>query len=163
LSKLVEIIIEILLLNVKNVVLNEHKVIDSLIKFSEDSVDVGGHRLAAGVTDLDLLNFVELADRTGQVHNVLAAFGEGVEANEERVSRDLPRVHRLSLVIEVGVLELRAHIQSVDKLSVRITRLLLLDSLEDFLAVDVRATLQDNRIADLSDEDDEAGRRVIVV
>jgi hypothetical protein len=48
------------------------------------------------------------------VHDVLAALLEGVEADKESVGGDLPLVGTLglALVLEVGILELRAGLES---------------------------------------------------
>jgi hypothetical protein len=46
------------------------------------------------------------------VHDVLAAFGEGIKANKEGVGGYLPLVFGLSFVVEVGILELGADVKS---------------------------------------------------
>lgn len=58
------------------------------------------------------MELTKLGDGTGQVHDVLAAFGEGIKANKEGVGGYLPLVFGLSFVVEVGILELGADVKS---------------------------------------------------
>lgn len=60
LSKDKEVVIELLLLNVKNIVIDQHEIFDSLGEFIENGHNIGGHCLTAGVTDLNLLELMEL-------------------------------------------------------------------------------------------------------
>lgn len=120
LAELKEVVVELTLLDVKNVVLNEHEIVDSLSKLVEDGKNVGGHGLSLGVTNFDLLELAKLGDGTGQVHDILAALSKGVKTNKESVGGDLPLVFGLALVVEIGVLELRADVKSEGKLLVSV-------------------------------------------
>jgi len=65
LAELEEVIVELTLLNVEDVVLDEHEIVDSLAELVENSEDVGSHGLTLGITDLDLLELHKLSDGTG--------------------------------------------------------------------------------------------------
>ncbi len=68
------------------------------------------------------------------------------------MSRDLPLVLGLSLVVEVDFLEFRAHVESLSQLVMSITRLLTLDASKDLLSVDKLESLVDDGIADFTNE-----------
>ena len=85
-AEFIKVIVKFLLLNIENVVLDCRELVDGFVEFVQDRVNIGSHDFAAGITDLDLLNFVELADGIGQVHNVLATLREGIKAHEKCVS-----------------------------------------------------------------------------
>jgi len=98
------------------------------------------------------------------VHDVLAALLEGVEADKESVGGDLPLVGTLglALVLEIGILELRAGLESESQLVMSFLGLLILDAAENGLTIDIFAALADDGIADLTDENDKAGRGVVI-
>lgn len=120
LAELEEVVVELTLLDVENVVLDEHEVINSLGELTEDSHDGGGHSLTLGVTDFNLLELAKLIDGTSEVHDVLASLGEGIKADKERVGGDLPLVLGLGLVVEVGFLKLGANVESKGELLVSV-------------------------------------------
>ena len=68
------------------------------------------------------------------------------------MSRDLPLVLGLCLVVEVDFLEFRAHVESLSQFVMSITRLFTLDASEDLLSVDKLEGLVDDGIADFADE-----------
>ena len=162
-AELEEVVVELSLLDVEDVVLDCGELADGDAEFLEDGLDVSGHDLALGVADLDLLKLIELGDCSGQVHDVLATFSKGVQTHEERVGRDLPLVLGLALVIEVGVFESGADFETHRQLRVSFTGSSLFDQIKDLGAIDGRPALLDDSVADLSDENDEARGRVVVL
>ena len=162
-SKQEEVIIELLLLNVKDIVLNEHEVLNSLGELIEHGHDVGCHSFAARVANLNFLKLVELRNSASQVQDVLTSLREGVETNEERVGADLPLIFRALFVLKVCILELGAHIQSLSELCVCFVALLVLDTIKDLLTVDVGTALADDRVTDLTDENDKTSGSVVVL
>jgi len=96
------------------------------------------------------------------VHDVLATLAESVEAHKECVSGNLPLVLALRLVVEVGFLEAGAHIDAEHEAGVGLLGSIASDGLEDALAVNVVVALGDNGVADLADQDDQAGGGVVV-
>jgi len=158
-----EVVIKLTLLDVKDVVLDEHEVLNSFGELVEDSHDVSGHGLALGVTNFNLLQLAKLVDSASQVHDVLAALRKGIKAHKERVGGDLPLVLALGLVLEVCILELGAHIEGKGQLLVSIPALLVLDGFEHFVSVNSRAALLNDSIADLADKYDQASGSVVVL
>lgn len=162
-AELEEVVIEFALLDVENVVLDQHKVFHGFGELDVDLHDVGSHRLALGITNFNLLQLAELRDCTSQVHDVLAALGEGVKTHKQGIGGDLPLVLRLAFVLKVGVLEFGADVESKRQLLVRIEGLFVLDGLEDLAAVNSGATLLNDRVADLSDEHHKSRGRVVIL
>lgn len=80
-----EIVIKAALLDIEDIVLNKHEIIDSLGELGKDGHDVSSHGLSLGVTDLNLLELTELVDSTSKVHNVLAALSKSIEADEKSI------------------------------------------------------------------------------
>jgi len=62
LSELEEVVIEVSLLDVHDVVLDGHELINGLRELVEDPKDSGGQGLTLGVTNVDLLELAELDD-----------------------------------------------------------------------------------------------------
>lgn len=110
------------------------------------------------------MEFVELDNGAGEVHDILAALLERVKANKECVCGDFPLVGTLSLtfVLKVSILELGAGLKSKSKLIVSFLGLLVLDAGKDGLAIDVLAALTDNGVANLADQDNKASWCVVV-
>lgn len=98
------------------------------------------------------------------MHDILASLLERVKANEKSIGGDFPLVGTLSLalIFEVSILELGTSLESKGKLVVSFLGLLILDAAENSLAINVFTALADNGIANLADEDDKAGRSVVV-
>jgi len=84
----------------------------------EDALHGGSQSLTLGVTDLNLLQLVELDDGRSQVHNVLAPLREGVESDEQGIGGDFPLVLDLCLVVEVLFLESGTDIEGNSELVV---------------------------------------------
>jgi hypothetical protein len=97
------------------------------------------------------------------VHDVLAPFGEGVQSHEESVGGDFPLVLSLGFVFKVSILELGAHVQGENELVMSLLWLLTLDEAEDLLTIDVLVASGNDRVANLTDENDEPGWRVVVL
>jgi hypothetical protein len=76
LSELVEVIIESSLFDVHDVVFNLHEVLNGSSELFVDLDDGSRKGLTLGVTNLNLLELLELHDGVGQVHNVLASLLE---------------------------------------------------------------------------------------
>jgi hypothetical protein len=76
LSELVEVIIESSLFDVHDVVFNLHEVLNGSSELFVDLNDGSRKGLTLGVTNLNLLELLELHDGVGQVHNVLASLLE---------------------------------------------------------------------------------------
>mmetsp|Transcript_20734 Transcript_20734/g.31851 ORF Transcript_20734/g.31851 Transcript_20734/m.31851 type:complete len:572 (-) Transcript_20734:732-2447(-) len=163
LAELEEVVVELALFDVHDVVLHGRELVDGLLELREHLEDGSREGLTLGVTDVDLLQLRELHNRAGQVHDVLAALREGVQAHEQSVGGDLPLVLGLGLVLEVGVLELGAHVESQHQLVVGLLGLISLDVHEDLLAVNGVAASVDDGVADFSDQHHQAGRRVVVL
>jgi len=97
------------------------------------------------------------------VHDVHAALGEGVETHKESVGSDFPLVLGLGLVVEVGILELGADVEGKSEFAVGISSVVILDGVENLLAINEVLALSNNSIADFADEHNKAGRSVVVV
>ena len=162
LTELEEVVIELVDLDVHNVEADFHELVNSQVEFRLNGLDAGGHLLSFGVTNLDLLQFVELLDGTSQVHDILASLGEGVEADKESVGGDFPLVLALSLVVEVSFLETSTHLDAELEASVSLMRSLSCDAFFDAVAINVGVAVKDNLVADLTDEDDKSGGGVVV-
>jgi hypothetical protein len=124
LTELEEVVLELSALDVHDVELDTSEGLDGSVEFVENAGDRLGHGLTLGVSDLNLLELVELHDGAGQVHDVLASLAEGVEADEESVGGDLPLVLALGLVVEVGFLEASADLDAGGEALVGFTRVL---------------------------------------
>lgn len=72
-------------------------------------------------------------------------------------------VLRLGLVVEVSVLELGADVEGKGKFAVSVLSVVVLDRIEHLLSVNEVLALRDNSIADFTNEDNEAGRGVVMV
>ena len=96
------------------------------------------------------------------MHDILAALAERVQTHKQSICRDLPLVLALRLVIEVGLFESGAHVDAQGKAAMGFLGSITSDSLEDALAVHEVVTLSDNSVADLADQDHQAGRCVVV-
>jgi hypothetical protein len=163
LAEVEEVVIELTVLDVHDVVGDGHELINDKVEFVKNLGQRLAHGGTLGVTNFDLAELLELLDGASQVHDVHAAFREGVKTNEESVGGDLPLVLRLGLVVEVGVLELGADLKSKGKLAVGVSGVIVLDGIEDLLSINEVLALSDNSIADFTDENNEAGRSVVVV
>jgi len=97
------------------------------------------------------------------VHDILAPLGERVQSHEESVGGDFPLVLSLGFVFKVSVFELGAYVQGEDELVMGLLWLLSLDETEDLLTIDVLVASGDNRVANLTDENNEPGWRVVVL
>jgi hypothetical protein len=161
LAELVEIVVKFADLDVHNVVVNEHEFFLGLVELVEDIHNGAGHGLTLGVTNFNLSELVKLLDGTGKVHDVLASLREGVEADEQSVGGDFPLVLALSLVIEVGFLEFSANIDALFEASVSFVRGFTLDGRFYSFSIDVVVALNDDSIADLTDEDHESRGGVV--
>ena len=93
----------------------------------------------------------------------MAALLEAVEADEKGVVRDLPLATDLALVLVIGDLKVGTRVKSGLQLVVGFTWLLVFDEGKDLVAVDRVAALVDDRVRNLSDQHDKAGRRVVVL
>jgi hypothetical protein len=120
------------------------------------------HGLSFGVTDFDLLEFVELHDGSSQVHDVLASLTEGIESYKESIGGDLPLVLALGLVIKVSLLEASAYLNTSSKASVSFSWVFSCNSFENTVTAHIVLALTNNSIADLTDENNKASRSVIV-
>lgn len=163
LAEVEEIVVKFASLNVHDVIVDLHEVLNDDFEFVENLSEGLAHGSTLGVTDFDFLELLELLDSASQVHDVHAAFGESVKADEESVGGDLPLVLALGLVVEVGILEPGAHVQGQCELLVGLSSVLILDSVEDFLAINKSAALGNDGVADLSNENDKASRGVVVL
>ena len=163
LAELEEVVSELLHLDVHDVVVDEHKGLDGLSEFSLNGHNGSAHGSTLGVTNLDLLQLVELLDGLGELHNVLAPLSEGIKADKEGARSDLPGVLGLGLVVVVGDLELGAEVPASGELAVSITWVFVLDCTENLVTVDLLAALEDDGVANLSDEDQEACWGVVVL
>ena len=122
-----------------------------------------GHAHPAGGGAPALL---ERDDDLRHLEHVVAALEEGVEAKEERVVLDAPRVLRAlgigrRLVVEVDALEVAADAERRLELGDGAARLLFRDQVEDLLAAHELDGSVDDRVAHLADDDDEARGRVV--
>lgn len=95
--------------------------------------------------------------------DVLASLGEGVKTHEKGVGGDLPLILGLGLVLEVGILELRADVESQNQFLVSLHWLFTLNESEDLGTIDVVAASIDDGIADLSDQHDQSRWSVVVL
>ena len=77
-----------------------------------DLQDVCSHSFTLGITDFNLLELAKLLDCTSEMHDVMAAFAEGIKTHEKGVSGDLPLVLRLAFIVKVGLFEFGANIES---------------------------------------------------
>lgn len=97
------------------------------------------------------------------MHNVLAPLGEGVQSHEESVGGDFPLVLSLGFVFKVSIFEFGAHVQGEDELVMSLFWLFTLDEAKDLLTIDVLVASGNDRVANLTDENYEPGRRVVVL
>lgn len=97
------------------------------------------------------------------MHDVHAAFGESVKADEESIGGDLPLVLALGFVVEVGILEPGTHVEGQSELLVGLSSVFILDSVENFFAINKSAALGNDRVANFSNENDKASRGVVVL
>lgn len=153
LSELEEIVSELLLLNVHDVVVNEHELLDGLSEFGLNGDDGLGHGLTLGVANFNSLELVELDDRLGQLHDVLASLDEGIKTDKEGAGGDFPGIGGLSLSVIVGLFELGAELHAHRQLVVGVRGVFVFDGSEDLVAVDLLAALEDDCVADLTDQD----------
>jgi hypothetical protein len=123
---------------------------------------LSGHLLSFGVTNLNLLQLVELLDGAGQVHDVLASLREGIESNKESVGGDLPLVLALGLVVEVSLLEASTDLDAESEAVMSLLRVLSSNTLLNAITIDVVVAVKDDLVADLTDEDHKSGRGVVV-
>lgn len=121
-----------------------------------DLQNVCSHSFTLCVTDFNLLELAKLLDCTSEMHDVLAAFAEGIKTHKESVCGDLPLVLGLALVVKVGIFEFGANIESKGQFLVSIMRLLIFDGLKNLTAVDCGSALLDDSVANLSYQDDKA-------
>ena len=127
-----------------------------------------GQGLALGAAHLDLGQLGELHNGLSQVEDVVAPLEERVEAHEERVVLNAPRVGRAlggggRLVVKVRALESTADTEGRLELLDRQTRVLTLDKHEDLLTAHVLTRLVDQRVADLPHEHHQPRGRVVVL
>lgn len=164
-TELEEVISKSLLLDIHDFVswLNGAEGLDGLSELGLNGHDGGAHGLTLRVTNLDLLQLVELLDRLRQLHDVLAPLDEGIKSDEEGAGCDLPGGLALGLVVVVGLLELGTEFHAHSELAVGFCWVLLLDGFEDALRADLTAALLDDGVANLADEHKQAGRRVVVL
>jgi hypothetical protein len=162
LTELEEVVIELVDLDVHNVEADFHELKNGRVEFLLNGLNVGGHLLSFGVTDLDLLQLVELLDGTSQVHDVLASLGEGVETDKESVGGDFPLVLALGLVVEVSLLEASANLDAELEAAVGLMGSLSCNRFLNAVAINVVVAIEDNLVADLADEDDKSGGGVVV-
>ena len=92
LAEVEEVVIKFSLLDVHDVVLNGHEILNGFAELLVDLLEGGSHSLALCVADFNLLELVELLDGAGQVHDVYATFGESIKTDEQRIGGDLPLV-----------------------------------------------------------------------
>ena len=162
-AELEEVIVKASLFDVHDVVLDGHELIDGRLELVVDLHHSGGKDSTLSVTDLNLLEALELEEGARQVEHVLAALLEAVEADEQSVLSDFPLATDLGLVLMVALLELGTSVKSNEEFRVGFTGLVVLDEREDLLAINEVAASVDHSVADLADEHDEAGGRVVVL
>lgn len=97
------------------------------------------------------------------MHDVLAPLGEGVQSHEESIGGDFPLVLSLGFVFKVSVFELGADVQGEDELVMGLLWLLSLDEAKDLLTIDLLVASVDDRVANLTDENNKPGWRVVVL
>jgi hypothetical protein len=97
------------------------------------------------------------------VHDVLASLREGVKSHEESVGGDFPLVLSLGLVFKVSIFEFGAHVQSENELIMSFLWLLSLDETKDLLTIDVLVASGNDRVANLTDENNKPGWGVVVL
>jgi len=97
------------------------------------------------------------------VHDILAAFTESIKTNKKGVSGDLPLVVGFAFVVKVGVLELRANIESKRKFLMSINGFLILDGFKNFWSINSASALFDDCIANLADKNYETCGCVVVL
>eukprot|EP00968_Pinguiococcus_pyrenoidosus_P014244 scaffold1298_cov257-Pinguiococcus_pyrenoidosus.AAC.2 len=167
-AEVVEVVVELLGAHVHDVVGNLLERLHRQLEVRVDLLHRGRQRLPLGAADLDLREFAELHDGLHQVQDVMAALEEAVQAHEERVVLDAPRIAGAlgvggGAVVEVGVLETAAHAKRHLELISRGLGVVILDEAEDLLAAHVAAGLIDQRVADLAHEHHQPRRRVVVL
>ena len=86
-----------------------------------------------------------------------------VKSNEKGVGRDLPLALGIGLVLEVGILELGADVQSQDEFLMCLDWLLTLDESEDLWAINVGAASVDDGIADFTDKYHKSRWSIVVI
>ena len=96
------------------------------------------------------------------MQDVVTAFHEAVETHEQGVGGELPGVVGFLLVLEVGFLEFGAHVDLGGQLEAGLLGVLL-DELENLLARVVLTGLVNDLVADLANQDHQAGRRVVML
>ena len=79
-----KVIIEGTLLDVHHIVGDLAKLLLGCLELTENLADCLGEDCALGVTNLDVVELVELHDSLSHEHEVLAAFSECVEPHEQR-------------------------------------------------------------------------------
>jgi hypothetical protein len=87
--------------NIHNVEADFHEFSNSAVEFILNVLDIGGHLLSFGVTDLNLLELVELNYGVGEVHDILAPLREGIETYKESVLGDFPLIFGLRFVFKI--------------------------------------------------------------
>jgi hypothetical protein len=148
--------------NIHNVEADFHEFIDSTFEFGLNILDVGGHLLSFGVTNLNLLELVKLLDSASQVHDILASFREGVEADEKSISGNLPLVLTLSFVVKVGLLETSTNSDAKLETSVGFIGNFSSNRFLDAVTINVGVAIQDNLVANLTDEYNKPSGGVVV-
>ena len=152
-----------LLLDVHDIIVNKHESLDSYSEFSLNGYNGGTHSFTFGVTDFNLLQFVELLDSLGELHDVLASLDESIKADEQSTGSNFPSILRLCLVVVVCDLEFSTEVHTSCKLAMSIAWVLILDSTENFVTINLLAALEDNGIANLTDQDQKASWSVVVL
>jgi len=92
LAELEELIFEFSAFDIHDIEFNCGESVNRCVELLEDPGNGLGHSLSLCVSDLNLLELVELHDSACQVHDVLAPLGEGIKSDKERVSGDFPLV-----------------------------------------------------------------------
>ena len=139
------------LLNVHNVIVDSGELFNSLVKLIEDFKDSCGKLFTLGVTNFNFLEFVELNDCAGKMHNILTSLGEGIKPDKESIGCNFPGVLSFCLILEVGILELRADIKSKGKLVVCFLGFIVLDEAEDLFTINEVLAFHNDSIADFPD------------
>lgn len=152
LSKFVEIIVELSLLNIHDIIFDFHELILEFLEFFKKSYNTSSQSVTFGVTNFNFLDLTKLNDGASEVLDVLTSLKEGVKSNKESISSNLPLILALSFVLEVGILEFVTDVNAQRKFAVSLFDFFTLYEVEDFLTIDLSTASSNNCIADLSDE-----------
>ena len=163
LSELVEVIIKLSLLNIHDIICNLAEFFDSYLELLVDLSERVRESSTFGVTYPNVIKLLELENSTSEVHDILTSLKEAIKSYKQSVCGDLPLIVGLGFVIKVSIFELVADLNSKGKLLMSHLCVFTVNHGEDFRTTDLALALINDRIANLSNQNNKSGWSVVVL